>query len=71
MPVVDVESIISHYTEKYATLDMSRLATVDELLNDEYKKRDLTPEQDEEITFENIEKHRKTEHKLMSGHDSL
>lgn len=59
VPVVDVESIISHYTEKYATLDMSRLATVDELLNDEYKKRDLTPEQDEEITFENIEKHRK------------
>ena len=59
VPVVDVESIISHYTEKYATLDMSRLETVDELLNDEYKKRDLTPEQDEEITFENIEKHRK------------
>lgn len=59
VPVVDVESIISHYTEKYATLDMTRLATVDELLNDEYKKRDLTPEQDEEITFENIEKHRK------------
>lgn len=59
VPVVDVESIIFHYTEKYATLDMSRLATVDELLNDEYKKRDLTPEQDEEITFENIEKHRK------------
>lgn len=59
VPVVDVESIISHYTEKYATLDMSRLATVEELLNDEYKKRDLTPEQDEEITFENIEKHRK------------
>ena len=59
VPVVDVESIISLYTEKYATHDMSRLATVDELLNDEYKKRDLTPEQDEEITFENIEKHRK------------
>ena len=59
VPVVDVESIISHYTEKYATLYITRLATVDELLNDEYKKRDLTPEQDEEITFENIEKHRK------------
>lgn len=58
VPVVDVESIISHYTEKYKTLDMSKLASIDELLRDEYKKRDLTPEQDEEITFENIEKHR-------------
>ena len=58
VPVVGVESIISHYTEKYKTLDMSKLASIDELLRDEYKKRDLTPEQDEEITFENIEKHR-------------
>lgn len=56
--VVGVESILSHYTEKYKTLDMSKLATVEELLDDEYKSRDLTPEQDEEITFENIEKHR-------------
>lgn len=58
VPVVAVESVISHYTEKYKALDMSKLASVDKLLNDEYKERDLTPEQDEEITFENIEKHR-------------
>lgn len=58
VPVVGVESIVSNYTEKYRSLDMSRLATVDELLRDEYKTRDISPETDEEITFENIEKHR-------------
>lgn len=58
VPVVGVESIVSNYAEKYRSLDMSRLATVDELLRDEYKMRDISPETDEEITFENIEKHR-------------
>lgn len=58
IPVLDTESILSCYTEKYKSLDMSRLATNDELLSDSYKDRSITPDEDEEITFENIEKHR-------------
>lgn len=57
-PVLEVNSILSLYTEKYRTLDMSKLATIDELIHDNYKERELPPEEDEEITFENIEKHR-------------
>lgn len=69
--------IVEHYKERYQTLDLSRLASVEELLSDEYIDRDIAPQDDEQITFENIDENRKMldvrNSKIMSltGNDSI
>ena len=58
IPVTSINAIVSHYTQKYKTLDVSRLATVRELLNDEYADKSIPDELEEQLTFDNIGVHR-------------
>ncbi len=69
--------IAEFYKAKYNTIDLSKLASIEELLSDEYADRDITPQEDEQITFENIDAHRKNsviiQAKAMAlkGNDSI
>lgn len=58
IPVTSMSVILYHYKEKYKTLDTSKLATFEELLCDEYKQRDIEPQQDGQLSFDRIEEHR-------------
>lgn len=58
IPVTSIKAIVSHYTQRYKTLDMTGLATIRELLNDEYADKTIPDELEEQLTFENIGEHR-------------
>ena len=58
IPVTSIKAIVSHYTQRYKTLDTTGLATIRELLNDEYADKTIPDELEEQLTFENIGEHR-------------
>lgn len=64
VPVTSMNVILSHYKEKYRTLDISKSASFEELLCDEYQSRDIDFRQDEQLSFDNIEEHRETQDKM-------
>lgn len=64
IPVLSVDSIVSHYVGRYESLDSSRIASVEELLNDEYADRNMPPELEEQLTFENISAHREAKFEI-------
>lgn len=74
---VSPKRIVDFYKESYPNLDCSRLASVKELLADEYINRDISPSEDGQITFDNIEQDRKkldernTKAMSLKGNDAL
>ena len=58
IPVTSIKAIVSHYTQRYKTLDTTGLATIRELLSDEYADKTIPDELEEQLTFENIGVHR-------------
>lgn len=67
----DVSAIVGCYKEKYKSLDFSKVASNEELLYDEYKERDISPADDEQITFERLDEHRKNKGELNEKADNL
>ena len=65
IPVTSMNVILSHYKEKYRTLDTSRSATFEELLCDEYKERDITFDKDDQLSFDKIDEHRDNQDKMV------
>ena len=58
IPVTSIKAIVSHYTQRYKTLDTTGLAIIRELLSDEYADKTIPDELEEQLTFENIGVHR-------------
>lgn len=58
IPVTSIKAIVSHYTQRYKTLDTTGLAIIRELLSDEYADKTIPDELEEQLTFENIGEHR-------------
>lgn len=63
--VTNTGSIINHYKEKY-NLDLSKLATNEELLNDKYENKPIPSEIEEQLTFEGIATHRENRTEIDS-----
>lgn len=66
IPVTSIKAIVSHYTQKYKTLDASKIASIRELLNDEYADTSIPDELEEQLTFENIGEHRQSRLEIES-----
>lgn len=64
VPVTSMNVILSDYKEKYRTLDISKSASFEELLSDEYKERDIPFEKDEQLSFDKIDEHRDNQDKM-------
>ena len=64
IPVTSIKAIVSHYTQKYKTLDASKAASIRELLNDEYADTSIPDELEEQLTFENIGEHRQAKSEI-------
>ena len=64
VPVTSMNVILSDYKEKYRTLDISKAASFEELLSDEYKERDIPFEKDEQLSFDKIDEHRDNQEKM-------
>ena len=64
VPVTSMNVILSQYKEKYRTLDISKAASFEELLSDEYKERDIPFEKDEQLSFDKIDEHRDNQEKM-------
>ena len=64
VPVTSMNVILSDYKEKYRTLDISKAASFEELLSDEYKERDIPFEKDEQLSFDKIDEHRDNQDKM-------
>lgn len=59
--VTSTASIIDFYKVKYKNLDTTKIATNRELLCDEYEDKQIPSEKEEQLTFDNIEQHRKNQ----------